>query len=315
MPSVLITGFNRPNLLQKAIESILRCEDLKDLYIHIDGPRNNSSDDFLQVSACHKLVIELAKNMKVYYFFQENNLGCEKGMKFAIDWFFSREEQGVIIEDDILVHPQALQIAELALSKYQYISKVGQINLYNPTAAIATNNKLSSHFVDYPMIWGWASWKDRWNLNSGHLPKNLEFALQDLKMRNKIGFVATKYWFKKFNQFTPESNTWDIPWVFTCWSHQLISLTFSHSLTTNIGDGPNATHTKKLSDLRLAPFSTVKFDLAKAQFTDNITSKKKANIKISNKVWDMSTYKIVTSKLKLTIKNWVIQSKSRKHVL
>lgn len=315
MPSVLITGFNRPNILQKAIESILSCEGLTNLYIHIDGPRANNSDDFLQVSACHKLVIELAKEMKVNYFFQEYNLGCEKGMKFAIDWFFSQEEQGVIIEDDILVHPQTLQIAELALSKYQHIPRVGQINFYNPTAVTVTNNRLSSHFIDYPMIWGWASWKDRWELNSGHLPKKLEFALRDLEMRNKIGFVATKYWFKKFNRFTQESNTWDIPWVFTCWSHQLISLTFSHSLTTNIGDGPNATHTKKLSDLRLAPFSTVKFDLAKAQFTDNITSKKKANKKISTRVWDMSMYKIVTSKLKRTIKNRVIQNKPRNHVL
>ena len=73
MPSVLITGFNRPNLLQKAIESILRCEGLSNLYIHLDGPRFNYSDDFLQVSACRKLVIELAKQMQIYYFFQEIN--------------------------------------------------------------------------------------------------------------------------------------------------------------------------------------------------------------------------------------------------
>jgi glycosyltransferase involved in cell wall biosynthesis len=315
MPSVLITGFNRPNLLQKTIESILRCEGLTNLYIHIDGPRKSYSDDFLQVSDCHKLVVELAKEMKVYYFFQENNLGCEKGMKFAIDWFFSQEKLGVIIEDDILVHPQALQIAELALSKYQHIQKVGQINLYNPTAATSNNKKLSSHFVDYPMIWGWASWKDRWELNSGHLPKKLELALQDLEMKNKIGFLATKYWFKKFNRFTQESNTWDIPWVFTCWSQRLICLTFSHSLTTNIGDGLNATHTKKLSDLRLAPFSTEKFDLARVQFTDKIVSKKKANKKISNKIWDMSTYKIVTSKLKRIIKNQIIKRKPRNYGL
>jgi GR25 family glycosyltransferase involved in LPS biosynthesis len=260
-------------------------------------------------------VTELAKEMKVHYFFQEYNLGCEKGMKFAIDWFFNQEKLGVIIEDDILVHPQALQIAELALSKYQDIQKVGQINLYNPTATTLNNKKLSSHFVDYPMIWGWASWKDRWELNSGHLPRRLEPALQDLVMKKKIGFVATKHWFKKFNQYTQESNTWDIPWVFTCWSQRLICLTFSQSLTTNIGGGLNATHTKKLSDLRLAPLSIAKFDLAKVQFTDKIVAKKKANKKISNKVWDMSFHKIVTSKLKRILKNQIIQRTSRNYGL
>jgi hypothetical protein len=103
--------------------------------------------------------------------------------------------------------------------------------------------------------------------------------------------------------------------VFTCWSKRLICLTFSHSLTTNIGDGLNATHTKKFSDLRLAPFSTEKFDLARVKFTDKIISKKKANKKISNKVWDMSIYKIVTSKLKRTIKNQIVHRKPRNYGL
>lgn len=314
MPSVLITGFNRPNLLSKVLHNVVKAEGLTSLYIHIDGPRANYPDDMSQVAACHNLIVDLAKEINIRYYFQENNLGCEKGMKFAIDWFFQQEESGVIIEDDILIHPQALQIAELALIKYQYISKVGQINLYNPIAKNVVNKELGSYFIDYPMLWGWACWRNRWELNLNYPSKKLEFNFGNLGMNKSIGVVAARYWLKKINRFTDDSNTWDIPWLVTCWSHRLICLSFSQSLTTNIGYGSSATHTKEISDLRLAPLSESTFDLTKVQFSDKMLTQKKINKKISNQVWDMSACKIVINKIKRIISSRFVKHDSQNFV-
>lgn len=312
MPSVLITGFNRPSLLSKAIHSVLEAKGLSNLYIHIDGPRENHPSDVSQVKACQSLVVDMASKINIRYYFQDCNLGCEKGMQFAIDWFFQQVESGVIIEDDIVIHPQALQIAELALIKYQHNPKVGQINLYNPIAKNIVNKELRGYFIDYPIIWGWACWKDRWGLNLNFRQIKLELTLKNLEINKRIGLVARRQWFKKIIGFTDRSNTWDIPWLVTCWSHQLISLSFSHSLTTNIGDGPEATHTKKLSDLRLAPLSEAIFDLTKIQFPDKVFTLKRINKKVSSRVWDLSLYKIVTYKIRRVINNWFNEHSPRK---
>ena len=314
MPSVLITGFNRPGLLSKAINNVLGAKGLSNLYIHIDGPRENHPSDVSQVNACHNLVLDLAKEINIYYHFQEYNLGCERGMKFAINWFFQQEESGVIIEDDILIHPQALLIAELALTRYRHNPKVGQINLYNPIAKDTVNKELGSYFLDYPIIWGWACWRDRWELNLNSLPIKLEPTFRNLGMQKKLGLVASKYWFKRVVRFTDKSNTWDIPWLVTCWSHQLVCLSFSQSLTTNIGDGPDATHTKKLSDLRLAPLSAATFDLTKMQFPDKVFTRKRINKKVSNQVWDMTAHKIVSNKVRRMIGDGLNKHKYRNFV-
>lgn len=311
MPSVLITGFNRPNLLRKTIQKVVEAEGLSNLYIHLDGPRENHPNDVSLVSMCQKLVQDLAQKITIRHYFQEHNLGCEKGMKFAIDWFFQQEESGVIIEDDILIHPQALQIAELALTRYRHNPIVGQINLYNPIAKNVVNRELRSYFLDYPMIWGWACWRNRWELNSNQPSTKLDLTFAKLKMQNKIGLVAAKYWLKKITNYSEKSNTWDIPWILTCWSHQLICLSFSQSLTTNIGYGSDATHTTNFNNSRLAPISTSTFDLSKVQFSKKVLVRKRMNKIVSNHVWDMSVRKIISNKVKRIIRTNLHRSSLR----
>jgi len=54
-----------------------------------------------------------------------------------------------------------------------------------------------------------------------------------------------QYWKTRLD-FTMEhelSHSWDYQWMFTCWRHNSFNVTPGVNLVSNIGFGPNATHT------------------------------------------------------------------------
>lgn len=59
---IIIFAFNRPNALMNTVQSLLQNEEAKDsdLYVYVDGPRNDKSGEKEQV----KLVQEYVKNIK-----------------------------------------------------------------------------------------------------------------------------------------------------------------------------------------------------------------------------------------------------------
>ena len=58
----------------------------------------------------------------------------------------------------------------------------------------------------YPMLWGWATWKDRWELNTGVVPENFKKILDCNKVSKKIGKIAFRSWKKKIMNYNMKMN-------------------------------------------------------------------------------------------------------------
>ena len=52
---------------------------------------------------------------EVHTLFHPNNLGCKYAMHEAIQWFFSEEAYGIVLEDDIPCRPVFTDVLLLAL--------------------------------------------------------------------------------------------------------------------------------------------------------------------------------------------------------
>ena len=63
--------------------------------------------------------------------FQNKNLGCRKGVTAGIDWFFSNEEMGIILEDDCIPSLSFFQFCDQMLLEYQFNEKVFMISGHN----------------------------------------------------------------------------------------------------------------------------------------------------------------------------------------
>lgn len=127
------------------------------VYLASDGGRNESE---------HKLVCEIRQSVidaidwecHVNIKFNDTNLGCKYAVHKAIQWFFSNEAEGIVLEDDCLPSVPFFAYAEMMLEMYRNTLKVGSIGARNEVSKF---DVLEAEFTSKFFCWGWASWADR----------------------------------------------------------------------------------------------------------------------------------------------------------
>ena len=91
--TTLVLGYNRPNKLQKVIERLIEL-DIKNIFIVIDGPKNNS--DIEKNLKIKDIISSIPKKVNLKKIIRSRNLGCQKSVSEAISWFFKINKFGII---------------------------------------------------------------------------------------------------------------------------------------------------------------------------------------------------------------------------
>lgn len=154
---VLYCIFNRLDTVEKTFAPIRDAKPER-LYISADGPRSDKEGEKDLTEQVRKYVLDnIDWECDVKTLFREENLGCDFAISGAIEWFFSQEEEGIVIEDDILTSPQFFDFCELMLETYRDNPKITYIAGYNPIPA----NDLPEnyYFIPWANTWGWAAWR------------------------------------------------------------------------------------------------------------------------------------------------------------
>tara|TARA_A100001035_G_scaffold268997_1_gene254535 strand:- start:405 stop:1346 length:942 start_codon:yes stop_codon:yes gene_type:complete len=242
---ILITIWRRPKETNEVIKAIRKVKPKK-LFIACDGPRKGNNKEFDNVQK----TIELCKekidwDCEVKWLISKENLGCKIGVVRAINWFFENVEEGIIMEDDNVAHPDFFMFCQELLKKYKFDKRVWSISGSNNQDGIIRGDG-SYYFGKTPLVWGWATWKDRWNEYDVDMKK-----WPDLKAKNYLDDIfkdkiEMKYWLTIFDNFyeTSEPDTYDYQWVFTCLINNGLVIIPNKNLINNIGFNLDATHTK-----------------------------------------------------------------------
>lgn len=259
MIPILVIAFNRPEHLKKTLKALKKNQAFQTVYLSIDGPRVNNSEDILKIKKVKNIFEE--EMFGYHYSIKENkvNLGCKLAVVEAINWFFQNEDSGLILEDDVLLHHQAVELSELALRAYRDIAKVGSISLHCDYFGNAGLESIDAFFTKFPNIWGWATWRDRWIKYDAQL-NDFEKQLDLVQIERDVGSSVRAYWETKFTLYKDNKiDTWDFAWLYTHWKYGWISLQFKENLSENIGFGTESTNTTnykksiEVTKLRLNP--------------------------------------------------------------
>ena len=124
---VLMLVFNRPEITRRVFD-VLREVRPKKLFISADGPRATIPDDKKKCAETRKIFENIDWECEVYTHFSDRNLGCLNAVSAGINWFFSRVNEGIILEDDCLPDTSFFPFCEEMLERYRDDTRIMHIN-------------------------------------------------------------------------------------------------------------------------------------------------------------------------------------------
>lgn len=231
--AALIIGYSRPagiaNLLDRLTES-----GVKKIYIAIDGARN--AKDRLAQDNIKKLIDNRLRDISIKVLWRGKNLGAAAGVINAIDWFFSHEEMGLILEDDLQISKDFCSYAKNALDKYLNDDDVWMVSGTQHFPNYGDTNK--TNWANYPMVWGWAGWAKKWDVMRASLLKRKPVGIGNLLDSSYL------FWAIGANRaLCGKVDAWDIPLAFEFRFQKKLSLLPPVNLVSNIGNDEFATNT------------------------------------------------------------------------
>ena len=245
---VLFVIFNRPDTTRRVFEAIRRAQP-KRLFVAADGPRPNRSGE---ADLCHqtRAIINVDWDCELKTLYHPQNLGCSRGVYGALSWFFENVEEGIILEDDCLPHPDFFPFCEHLLSKYRHDTRIMQVCGYNHLQS--WNPERYDYFYSaFGGIWGWASWRRAWqyydfrmslwqNPDAVAAIRNISPTRYSSKKRREL---YTKYYnLLRGDDIPQEVSTWDFQWAFCRYINSGMSIVPAKNLIENIGFDTHSLH-------------------------------------------------------------------------
>ena len=264
---VVFIIFNRPDVTERVFAEIAKAKPPKLLVVG-DGARANREDEAAKVAACRALIARVDWPCEVLTNYSKINLGCKVRVSSGLNWVFEQVEEAIILEDDCLPDSTFFRFCEEMLNRFRDDKRIGMISGDNFQFGGARNQD-SYYFSKYAHIWGWATWRDRWQSSYDFELKKWPLLrdgrwLQDL-FSNKHEAI---YWERIFEKtFSGKINSWAYRWFFANLIEGRVSVAPNVNLISNIGFGrDDATNTQLISKEADIATSPITFPLLHPSF-------------------------------------------------
>ena len=246
---LLLIAWRRPHTLRQVIDAIRPVAPTR-LYVACDGPNPERPGEAEKVAATRQVIeSEIDWPCQIERLYSDLNQGCSIGPIRAISWFFEQVEEGIILEDDCVPHPDFFPYCTTLLERYRHDTRVWCISGNNFQNGQWRGDG-SYYFGRIPLIWGWATWRSCWQHYDAEL--SLWPDLHDSGLLQTIfeDPLERKYWsdiWQRTRAKTAPITWWDYQWTFTCLANGGLTALPNRNLVSNVGFGEDATHTTGVS--------------------------------------------------------------------
>jgi hypothetical protein len=228
---ILFLVFNRTDETKKSFEIIRKAKPPR-LYVAADGPRDFVPGEAEVCNEVRKIASNVDWECEVFTLYRTQNLGCKMAIVDAINWFFESEEQGVILEDDIIPKLDFFNFCDIMLEKYKDQSVIKAVSGFNQFGQGIKSN--TYYFSRGFYAWGWATWKSRW---IDYKEKDIDVSLLDdkniKKVYHKAAIEGVKFNLNIINKGILD--TWDYQMLYMIMVQKGYVVAPIANLTTNIG--------------------------------------------------------------------------------
>jgi hypothetical protein len=211
-----------------------------ELFIYVDGPKANATEDQLQNCQNVKQVVrEQAWCKNVQIIESTVNKGLSASITEGVTEILNRFGKVIVLEDDLVSDKWFLQFMNDALMVYEHQTDVASITGY----IYPVDNTLpETFFLKGADCWGWATWKRAWELletDGAKLLKELEAknATHDFNFEDSYPYIQMLK-----DQIAKKNNSWAILWYASAYLKNKFTLYPGKSLIHNIGIDGSGTH-------------------------------------------------------------------------
>lgn len=243
---ILLNVFNRPEETSRVL-AVLAEQQVPVLYVHCDGAREGRKNDDENVAAVKQLIKEgVTWPCEVHTMYEERNYGCGMGPYRAMTWFFENVEEGIILEDDCVPHPDFFMYCQELLERYrdnERIAVIGGTNRHPDRV----RSKYSYYFSPYAETWGWATWRRVWQ------QYEYDFDITDFDFLRHVlphikSYGVARHWLNLLRQMRKDNAAgtktyWDFQLDLLSLYKHWINIIPSVNMISNIGFNSRATHT------------------------------------------------------------------------
>jgi hypothetical protein len=146
---LLLIAWRRPHTLRQVIDAIRPVVPTR-LYVACDGPNPERPGEAEKVAATRAVIEhEIDWPCQIERLYSDVNQGCRLGVSRAITWFFEQVEEGIILEDDCLPHPDFFSYCATLLERFRHDTRVWSINgsqFLQPAACAAVSRRQGANY-------------------------------------------------------------------------------------------------------------------------------------------------------------------------
>lgn len=236
--AVLVFAYNRPEHTKKTLDALKQNTILpKKLYIFQDGRKvTTDSEKWNQVNK----IIHEVDWCQTELIVSDINKGLADSIVSGINYAFQTNDAVIVLEDDIVTHPQFMEYMIQSLEKYKDEKKVYNINA-NAFSLNPPPNGVDAYFIKRAFSWGWATWKDRWQ-NYSRDYRIIARLKQNERLNDEFHFWAADCESYLIGNVTGRCNSWATFWCLNIIEHDGLCLTPYRGFVNNIGFDGSGIH-------------------------------------------------------------------------
>jgi hypothetical protein len=273
----LIIGYQRVEEVEIQIQK-LSDFGINKIYVAIDGQKMGIAPKFTE-SSFQSIAKE--KGILIETWIRKENLGLAVSVVTAIDWFFQNEAQGIILEDDLNFDKAFLEYVVWGLPMLETQPDCLMLSGNNFFPTEVSNSFYECSWSNYPLIWGWATSKDKWLILRELI--NQPFSWRNAKMKiKKKGFWLAGTLRAQHGLV----DSWAIPLAANFYRQKYFCCLPPVALVENRGDDQYATHTKAIRKINVSPLKKIEYTL------DHLNDQKRQLSKIQNELLERYIYRV-----------------------
>ncbi|WP_427126729.1 sugar phosphate nucleotidyltransferase [Priestia megaterium] len=237
---VALFCYNRPQLTSKTLKA-LELNDLArqtNLYVFIDGPK--VATDKQKIEEIIKIVKSLKGFKKVNIIQSPVNKGLANSIITGVTEIIKKYNKVIVLEDDLITHSSFLSYMNKALRYYKDKSNIWSISGYTPNMELPDDYQEDVFVTLRGSSWGWATWKDRWELIEWEWGKKdfdeIFSKKKDLDLVGEDIYYLTKDYKEKL------IDSWAIRWTNAQFKFNKYTVFPRHTFVQNEGFGSDSTH-------------------------------------------------------------------------